>query len=240
MVSATPASITITPVIGLPEVKEGDDLAAMISEAATARGTAMQDGDVVVVAQKVVSKSEGRVVNVDEDDPLAKKSVVIGEAARIVRRRGNLIIAETRHGFVCANAGVDSSNVSPGLVCLLPIDPDLSARRLMKGIERTAGVRVAVIVSDTFGRPWREGQTNVAIGLAGIHPLVDYRGQSDSFGRTLRSTAIAVADELAGAAELVMGKSGGVPVALIRGAELAPAPGRAAWLVRPAGEDLFR
>ena len=222
---------------GLPEVGRGDDLAGMIAGA-----TELQDGDVVVVTQKVVSKAEGAMVEVDPDDPRGHKQVVEDESVRVLRRRGDLVISETRHGFVCANAGVDLSNVERGRAALLPEDSDRSARRIRDGIRARAGVEVAVIVSDTFGRPWRRGVTDVAIGCAGIGAILDLRGTADALGREMQVTEVAVVDELASAAELVMGKSDGIPVAVVRGVD-------ASWLrtgsvrdevVRSPAEDLFR
>src|SRR5438445_1343264 len=177
------------------------------------------DGDVVVVTQKIVSKAEGRLVAVDPDDPLSHKAVVEAEAVRILRRRGDLIMSETKHGFICANAGVDLSNVERGYCALLPVDSDRSARRIRDGLKAKAGVTVGVVVSDTFGRTWRRGLTDVAIGTAGIAAIVDLRGATDTYGRTLQVTEVCVADEIAGAAELVMGKATGVPVAIVRGVD---------------------
>jgi coenzyme F420-0:L-glutamate ligase/coenzyme F420-1:gamma-L-glutamate ligase len=230
-------TISLIPIAGLPEVSPGDDLADMI--AATAELAA---GDVVVVTQKVVSKAEGRLVPVDPSDPLSHKVHVEAEAVRVLRRRGDLVMTETRHGFICANAGVDLSNVAQGWAALLPLDPDRSARWLRDGIRARTGMEVGVIVSDTFGRTWRRGVTDVAIGTAGVAGVVDLRGTTDSLGRELTVTEVCVADELAAAAELVMGKSAGIPVAIVRGVDPA-------WLressvkteiVRPYGEDLFR
>jgi coenzyme F420-0:L-glutamate ligase/coenzyme F420-1:gamma-L-glutamate ligase len=194
-----------------------------------------------VVTQKIVSKAEGRLVEIDPDDPLSHKALVEEEAVRIVRRRGDLIITETKHGFVCANSGIDLSNVERGYAALLPLDSDRSARRIRDIVRAKLGVTVGVIVSDTFGRPWRKGLTDVAIGVAGIAGVVDLRGTEDALGRVMQVTEVAVADELACAAELVMGKSTGVPVAIIRGADPM-------WfrdssmdeIVRPPSEDLFR
>ncbi|HZT65591.1 MAG TPA: coenzyme F420-0:L-glutamate ligase [Acidimicrobiales bacterium] len=230
-------SITVTPVTGLPEVRPGDVLAELIAGHAE-----LADGDVVVVTQKVVSKAEGRLVEVDPADPLSHKGVVGSESVRVLRRRGDLIVSETRHGFVCANAGVDLSNVERGYAALLPVDPDRSARRIRDGLRARTGLTVAVIVSDTFGRPWRRGLTDVAIGCAGIAAVVDLRGTPDTYGRELQVTEVCVADELAGAAELVMGKSAGVPVAVVRGVDPAwlGEGSVAAEVVRPWNEDLFR
>jgi coenzyme F420-0:L-glutamate ligase / coenzyme F420-1:gamma-L-glutamate ligase len=230
--------LEIRPVEGIPEVRRGDDLAGLIAEAAPG----LRDGDVVVVTQKVVSKAEGAMRAIDADDPRGHKAIVESESVRILRRRGDLIIAETRHGFVCANAGVDLSNVDAGWAALLPDDPDRSARRLRDGLRARLDVDVAVIVSDTFGRPWRRGLTDVAIGCAGIRAIVDLRGTEDSRGRELQVTEVCVVDELAAAAELVMGKATGVAAAVVRGVDPA-------WLgkgevrrevVRPPAEDLFR
>jgi coenzyme F420-0:L-glutamate ligase/coenzyme F420-1:gamma-L-glutamate ligase len=240
---------------GIPEVVEGDDLAHLILTAAERGGLDLQTGDVLVVAQKVVSKAEGRVVSLRETIPsgLAREfgetwgkdsrfvEVVLRESRRIVRMDRGVIITETPHGFVCANAGVDASNV-PGedRVSLLPVDPDGSAMRLRKGLEDRCGAPVAVIVSDTFGRPWREGLTNVAIGVAGLSPLLSYIGQQDPHGHTLRVTELAVADELAAAAGLLMGKLERIPAVIIRGYRFQEAEGRARSLVRSAERDLFR
>ena len=236
--SRPPITLAARALPDLPEITAGSDLAALIAGA----GIPMDDGDVVVVAQKVVSKAEGRLVEVDPRDPLSHKATVEKEAVRVLRRRGDLLVTETRHGFVCANAGVDLSNVPQGQATLLPVDPDRSARRIRDGLRARAGARVGVIVSDTFGRPWRRGLTDVAIGVAGIAAVVDLRGTSDSLGRPLQVTEVCVADELAAAAELVRGKSSGVPVTVIRGVERS-------WfreasvreeVVRPYEEDLFR
>jgi coenzyme F420-0:L-glutamate ligase/coenzyme F420-1:gamma-L-glutamate ligase len=227
---------------GLPEIGAGVDLAALIATAAAAQGTPLADGDVVVVTQKVVSKAEDRVVPVDPDDPSSHKPLVERESVRVLRRRGDLVISETAHGFVCANAGIDLSNVERGFAALLPVDSDRSARRIRDGLRGRAGVEVAVIVSDTFGRPWRRGVTDVAIGCAGVAGIVDLRGSTDALGRELQVTEVAVVDEVAAAAELVMGKALGVPVAVVRGIDPT-------WLgdgnvhdeiVRSPADDLFR
>jgi len=227
----------IVPVEGLPEVRPGDRIAALVAGCADLR-----DGDVVVVTQKVVSKAEGRMVAVDPGDPSARAAVVERESVRVLRRRGELVISETASGFVCANAGVDASNVPAGFVTLLPVDADRSARRIRAGLAHAPGVDVGVIVSDTFGRTWRNGVTDVAIGCAGIAAVVDLRGTTDALGRPLEVTEVAVADELAAAAELVMGKAAGVAAAVIRGVDPAwfrPSSVRAE-IVRPPGQDLFR
>src|SRR5215204_3211685 len=229
--------IEVLPVEGIAEVRPGDDLAGLLAEAAGD----MRDGDVVVVTQKVVSKAEAQLVPIDPNDPESKAKIVEAESVRILRRRGDLIISETRHGFVCANAGVDLSNVDAGWAALLPLDSDRSARRIRDALRATRGVDVGVVVSDTFGRPWRQGLTDVAIGVAGLAAVVDLRGTDDALGRELQVTEVAVADEVAAAAELVMGKSAGIPEAIVRG--LDPSWFResaATELVRPPGEDLFR
>ncbi|HEX2293350.1 MAG TPA: coenzyme F420-0:L-glutamate ligase [Gaiellaceae bacterium] len=237
--------IAVLPLEGLPEIEEGDDLAALLAEAA-ARAGGFEPGDVLVVAQKAVSKAEGRVVSLADVEPSPEAvrhagesdprqvEVILRESARVVRSRPPLVIAETRHGFVCASAGVDASNArGPGTVVLLPLDPDASAR----GLRDRLGV--AVIVSDSFGRPFRRGTTDVAIGVAGLAPLSDLRGTRDPAGYELRTTQIAVADEIAGAAELVMGKTDGVPAAIVRGLTL-DGDGSARDLVMPPDRDLFR
>ena len=241
--------IEILPVGGLPEVRTGDDLAALIAAAVDLR-----DGDVVVVAQKVVSKAEGRLRDLASVTPTDRArelgeqllqdprvvQAVLDEAVRIVRAE-RVLIVETRQGYVCANAGVDHSNISePDTVSLLPVDPDASAARLRERLRELNGVEVGVVVADTFGRAWRMGIENVALGIAGLPALVDYRGQADDHGRELRATVVAVADELAAAAELVMGKTARVPVAVIRGYHAEGPAGTGTELIRPAEEDLFR
>lgn len=227
---------------GIGEIVPGDQLGDIIVEACCrAPNGPLMDDDVVVVTQKIVSKAEGRLIKIDPNNPLSHKQLVEDEAVRIVRRRGDLIITETKHGFVCANSGIDLSNVEHGYAALLPIDSDRSARRIRDIIATSLKVTVGVIVSDTFGRPWRKGLTDVAIGIAGIAGVVDLRGTPDSLGRIMQVTEVAVADELASTAELVMGKSSGIPVAIIRGIDEA-------WfrnssmseIVRPPQEDLFR
>ena len=230
----------------MPEIGRGDDLAGVICDAVTSSGEQLLLHDVVVVTQKVVSKAEGAMADVDPDDPLSHKPLVERESVRILRRRGELIISETRHGFVCANAGIDLSNVDRGRAALLPEDPDRSARRVRDGIRGRTGSAVGVIVSDTFGRPWRRGVTDVAIGSAGLRPVLDLRGTQDAYGRELQVTEVAVVDEIAGAADLVMGKATGVPVAIVRGVgpeAFLPDGERAGVLtdvVRSPAEDLFR
>ena len=228
---------------GIGEIKPGDQLADLIVDACRAEPNGpLRRGDVLVVTQKIVSKAEGRLVAIDPDDPLAHKALVVSEAVRIVRRRGDLIITETQHGFICANSGVDLSNVERGFAALLPLDSDRSARRIRDGLRARLGVEVGVIVSDTFGRPWRKGLTDVAIGSAGIAAVVDLRGVPDALGRIMQVTEIAVADEIASAAELAMGKSAGIPVAVVRGLPSAwqRESSVRAEIVRPANEDLFR
>ena len=241
--------IELHPVTGLPEIAPGDDLGALLTERAELR-----DGDILVVAQKVVSKAEGRLRDMREITPsgeaidLARRNgsdprqvqAVLDESVRLVRT-DRVIIAETRHGFVCANAGVDHSNVPGGeILCLLPLDPDASAAALRDRLLALTGRTLAVIVSDTFGRAWRNGIQNVALGVAGMPAVVDYRGRDDDFGRTMVGTVVAIADELAAAAELAMGKTDRVPAVIIRGYRAEGPPGTGRALVRPAEEDMFR
>ena len=234
-------TLTLIPVAGIPEVRAGDELADLVAAAASAQDTAVANGDCLVITQKVVSKAEDRLVAIDPTDPAARARLIEAESVRILRRRDELVIAETRHGFVCANAGVDLSNVPDGVAALLPIDADRSARHIRDAFRARHDVDVAVIVSDTFGRAWRLGLTDVAIGVAGIAAVVDLRGTADAAGRELQVTEVAIADEIAGAAELVMGKSAGIPAAIVRGLDPAwTGDGRAHDLVRPPSEDLFR
>jgi coenzyme F420-0:L-glutamate ligase/coenzyme F420-1:gamma-L-glutamate ligase len=245
-------TVSVIPLEGLPELVEGEDLGRLLHAAAGAAG-GLQDGDVVVVAQKAVSKVEGRVVRLADVEPSARAmelagedgdarraEVILRESREVVRSRPPLVIAETRHGFVCASAGVDASN-TPGedILVLLPVDPDASARRLRTRLSELSGVDVGVVVSDSFGRAWRQGTTDVALGVAGIVPLRDLRGTTDASGHLLESTQIAVADEIAGAAELVLGKARRVPAAIVRGVD-ARGDGSAAELVMPRERDLFR
>lgn len=263
------AAFHVFAVPGIPDVEPGDDVGALIADAVARAGDTIEPGDVVVVAQKIVSKAEGAVVRLDEVPPSARASewaaawgkdprvveVVLRESRRIVRMERGILIAETLHGFICANAGVDASNVDRGFVTVLPRDPDQSAAGIRVRIASTVRLKpdttgasidtiddanIGVIVSDTFGRPWREGVVNVALGVAGLRPLVDYRGCRDPYGRELTSTVIAVADELASAAELVMRKTARLPVAIVRGAGEWLGEGNGAELLRAAAQDLFR
>lgn len=242
----TDQGLRIFGVEGIGEIARGSDLTGITLEALDAMGEALVERDVVVVTQKVVSKAEGAMAEVDPTDPLSHKPVVEREAVRVLRRRGDLLLTETRHGFVCANAGVDLSNVERGSVALLPRDPDRSARRMRDGLRARLGVDVGVVISDTFGRPWRRGVTDVAIGCAGLRAIVDLRGTDDALGRELQVTEVAIADEVAAAADLVMGKSAGVPVAVVRGlgshnfAQRDEHVGVVTDLVRHHSEDLFR
>jgi len=246
--------ISIFGVKGLPMVRQGDDLAELIVEALRRQGESLRDSDVLVVTQKIVSKVEGRRVRLDEVEPssFAKHigetmekdprlaEVVLRETSRIIGMKRRALIVETRHGHVCANAGVDFSNVEDGYITLLPLDPDASAREIRERLGEITGVKPAVIITDTWGRAWRLGQVDFAIGVAGMSPFRDYRGEQDMVGHTLHVTNIAVVDELAAAAELVKGKSTGVPVVVIRGYDYPEGDGRAMDLVRPLEEDLFR
>jgi len=238
--------LTIFPVRGLPELREGDDLARLITERAE-----LEDGDVLVVAQKAISKIEGRVVQLDDVEPSARArelagdgdprriEVILSEAKRILRALGSLLITETHHGYICASSGVDSSNApGPGTVVLLPVDPDASAAELRARLRELTGRNVGIVVSDSFGRPWRQGTTDVAIGAAGVEVLRDLKGARDPNGYELRSTVIAIADEIAGAAELVMGKLDRAPVAILRGLD-SGGDGQARDLVMPAERNLF-
>jgi coenzyme F420-0:L-glutamate ligase/coenzyme F420-1:gamma-L-glutamate ligase len=239
---------------GLPEIELDDDVAALVATAVAQSEKTIEAGDVFVVAQKIVSKAEGAIVRLDDVNPSPRAEqwareyakdariveVVLRESRRIVRMERGIIIAETHHGFVCANAGVDASNVPRGLVTILPRDADASAARIRETLVAAFGCPVGVIVSDTFGRPWREGVVNVALGVAGLRPLLDYRGCSDAYGRRLESTVMAVADELASAAELVMRKTTGTPVAIVRGAGEWIGEGTGRMLLRNPQLDLFK
>ncbi|MBS7645448.1 MAG: coenzyme F420-0:L-glutamate ligase [Candidatus Bathyarchaeia archaeon] len=247
--------VTIIGLRGLPEIREGDELGRLIAEAALKQGLRIEDGDIVVITHKIVSKAEGRLIPLSEITPsdfayrIASVhgkdpryvEAVLREAKRIVRMKGPHLIVENRLGHICANAGLDRSNVDPQMAVMLPVDPDRSAARIREALEEACGAKVGVIITDTWGRPFRNGQVNVAIGVSGLKPLKSYIGKRDRFGNKLRSTVIAVADELASAAELVMGKVDGVPVALIKGYRYAYSPGRgdARMLIREPGKDLF-
>ena len=229
--------LEIIPLEGIPEISPGDDLVEIIGQLDT-----IQSGDILVVTQKIISKAENQMVDIDANDPLSHKPLVERESVRILRRRGDLIISQTKHGFVCANAGIDLSNVERGQAALLPDDSDRSARRLRDGLAGRFQLDVGIIISDTFGRPWRRGLTDVAIGSAGVLPILDLRGSPDAFGREMQVTEVALVDELASAAELVMGKSSGIPIAIVRGADMS-------WfgsgsvqdqIVRDPQDDLFR
>jgi coenzyme F420-0:L-glutamate ligase/coenzyme F420-1:gamma-L-glutamate ligase len=240
--TAAPRRIEVFGVTGMGEITPGSDLAALIVDAIDAGPDELADGDVVVVTQKVVSKAENQLVAIDPNDPDGHRPLVERESVRILRRRGMLVISETKHGFVCANAGIDLSNVERGTAALLPEDSDRSARRIRDALVHRFGVDVAVVVSDTFGRPWRRGVTDVAIGSAGLRPVVDLRGTTDALGRELMVTEVAVADEIASAAEMVMGKADGVPVAVVRGvpADWLGTGSIADDMIRPPSDDLFR
>lgn len=233
--------IAIFPVTGIGEVRPGDEIAQQVLAAAQAAGTPLEDRDCLVVTQKIVSKAEGRLVPLDHADRAARRRLVESESVRILRKRGDLVISETRHGFVCANAGVDLSNVEGGYAALLPIDPDRSAKHIRDALRARYDINVAVIVSDTFGRPWRNGLTDVAIGVCGIAAVLDLRDTHDALGQVLQVTEVALADEIASAAELVMGKADSVPAAIVRGLDgdwFRDSSARE--LIRPSSEDLFR
>ncbi len=248
-------AVRVIPVRRIGEVHPGTDLAAAIWTALRDQDERLEPGDVVVVTQKVVSKAEGRLVRLADVEPsvFARRyaqqwgkdpryvEIVLRESRRVVKMDRGVLVTETYHGFVCANAGVDESNVDGGeQVCLLPLDPDASAARLRAQLSRLAGVELAVVISDTFGRPWRNGLVNVAIGVAGLSPIQSYVGQTDPYGYVMQVSEIALADELASAAELVMGKIDQVPVALVRGVRYQAGPGSGRDLLRPAERDLFR
>ncbi|MEG3585860.1 MAG: coenzyme F420-0:L-glutamate ligase [Actinomycetota bacterium] len=231
------SKLEIIPIEGLPEISPGDDLIQIIGQDGR-----VTSGDILVITQKIISKAENQIVQVDPEDPLSHKPLVEEESVRILRRRGDLIISETKHGFVCANAGIDLSNVERGQAALLPEDSDRSARRIRDGLRGKFNLDVGIIISDTFGRPWRRGLTDVAIGSSGVLPILDLRGSPDAFGREMQVTEVALVDELSSAAELVMGKSSGIPIAIIRGADES-------WfglgsvkdqIIRDPKDDLFR
>ena len=234
-------NLEIIGIEGIGEISEGDSLAEIISAAAATQGSPLRADDCLVVTQKVVSKAEGRLVALDHDDTEGRLALIEAESHRILRRRDDLVISETKHGFICANAGIDLSNVDDGVVALLPKDGDTSAHRIRNAIRALAGIEIGVVISDTFGRAWRHGLTDVAIGVAGLAAILDLRGENDSRGRELRVTEVALADEVAGAAELVMGKALGIPAAIVRGLEAAWfVDGSVRDLIRPAHDDLFR
>jgi coenzyme F420-0:L-glutamate ligase/coenzyme F420-1:gamma-L-glutamate ligase len=250
------AHIEIIAIAGLPEVREGDNVAAMIYDALRKHDDSLRAGDVVVVAQKIVSKAEGAVIDLNTVMPSDRASelaetvlkdprlveIILQQSAQVIRAVPGVLITETIHGLVCANSGVDSSNsAEDDQVIILPPDPDGSARTLRTALESRSGVEIGVIVSDSFGRPWREGSTNVAVGIAGLQPLEDARGQGDDHGRVLHATVVAVADELASAAQLVMGEFGGVPAAIVRGAPITMSDNVSANALQRSPEaDLFR
>lgn len=250
-----PSEVRVIGLDGIPEIVPGDDLIGMIGDALERAGLTIEDGDVLVVTQKVVSKAEGRLLQLEGIEPSALAvtfgeqwekdprgvEAVLQEAQRVVRMERGILIVETKHGFVCANAGIDRSNVfGEEVVCLLPVDPDASAAQIRDGLTARFGAAPAVVISDSFGRPWRKGITNIAIGMAGMLPFADYRGITDPSGHDLRITVMAVADELAAAAELVHGKIDGRPVALIRGYDYPRGDGKATDMVLEAEKDLFR
>ena len=250
------SEIRVIGIEGMPEAVEGDDLAAQIMDACSVQGIEIEKGDILVVTQKIVSKAEGRVVRIDsvEPSPLAisiseghrrdprHTELILRESKRIVRMLDGVIISETHHGFNCANAGIDASNIQGSEeVCLLPVDPDASAREIVSTIRKRLGITVPVVISDTFGRPWRNGAVNVAIGVAGLNPMLSYVGEEDSFGNMMYTTTIAVADEIAAAAELVTGKVLAIPVALIKGYGYEPMDDASHdSLIRSPDKDLFR
>ena len=247
--------LEIIGVEGLGEIESGDPLGRLVVDACARLEVPLLDGDVLVLAQKIVSKSEGRTVDLrsvtpsdkalrlsvelDDKDPRLLELILL-ESRRIVAKGRSTIVVETHHGFVCANAGIDLSNIGVHRALLLPKDPDGSARRIREEVQRLTGTAVGVVITDTFGRPWRLGTTDVAIGVAGFGPLIDYRGQTDPYGYELKASVTAVADQIAGAAELVMGKTSHVPAAIVRGCELPQHDGSAQELIRPAADDLFR
>jgi coenzyme F420-0:L-glutamate ligase/coenzyme F420-1:gamma-L-glutamate ligase len=234
-------TLTIHPLGGIPEVSAGDDIAELLLVSLAAAELELEDGDIVVITHKIISKAEGAVVPLEgRDEDAAYRRIVHEQAIEVLRRRGDLVIARTSHGFICANAGVDRSNAAPGTAVLLPQDPDRSAHGIRMALESATGVPIAVVISDTFGRPWRRGVVDIAIGLSGLESLLDLKGTTDASGRMLAATEIALVDEIAAAADLVMGKADAVPAALVRGLSMPPGEGRATDLVRPASEDLFR
>lgn len=230
--------IQILPIPGIPEIEPGADLASVILTGLATAGIQLEPGDVLVVTHKIVSKAEGRII--DASDEQSYRRAVASEAKAILRRRGDLVITQTHHGFICANAGVDRSNVPGDRAVLLPVDPDRSAHTIRMRIKQALAIDIPVVISDTFGRPWRRGQTDIAIGISGLEAIADHRGRPDAEGRIMDATEVAVADEMAAAADLAMGKAERIPAAVIRGAAWAPGASRATDLVRPPDEDLFR
>ena len=234
------AELTIFAIEGIGEVVPGTDVATAIGDALDASGRSLVSGDLLAVTHKIVSKAEGRIVDLDDDGPDSHRHLVEAEATAVLRRRDQLVIAETRHGFICANAGVDRSNAGEARAILLPLDPDRSANRIRLRLRERFGVDIAVIITDTFGRAWRRGLTDVAIGVAGMAAIDDLRGQTDDFGKVLEVTEVATADEIAAAADLVIGKASRNPAAVVRGVSWTPATTGVTPLIRPAAEDLFR
>jgi coenzyme F420-0:L-glutamate ligase/coenzyme F420-1:gamma-L-glutamate ligase len=251
---SVPPRYEVIGVEGLPEIGRGEDLASLIARAAAAQGTSLEAGDLLVISQKIVSKAEGRTVRLSEITPspetvrMAEEigrdarliEVILRESRRIVRQDKGVLIVETQHGWICANAGVDQSNVDADTACLLPEDSDRSARELRDGLRALTGHDLGIIIADTFGRPWREGLTNIAIGVAGLEPIKSYLGEKDPAGHVLQATIIALADELAGAAEPVMGKLDRVPVAIVRGLNWQRGDSGSRALLRDPARDLFR
>jgi coenzyme F420-0:L-glutamate ligase/coenzyme F420-1:gamma-L-glutamate ligase len=231
-------NVQLIPIIGIGEIGAGDNVAGAILEAAASAILEFLDGDVLVVTHKIISKAEGKVIAITSERDYRR--LVESEAEAIIRRRGDLVITQTKHGFICANAGVDRSNVREDQALLLPDRPDRSAHMIRKHIEQATGVRLAVVVSDTFGRAWRRGLTDVAIGVSGMPAILDLRGTTDMYGRVLEVTEVATVDEIAAAADLVMGKASGIPAAIVRGVDWVHGEGQASDLVRTAHEDLFR
>jgi len=246
--------ISIYPITGIGEITEGARLGVAIAEALPKNALSLLKGDIIVVTSKAVSKAEGRLVKLEDVKPTSKAKrlaqrldkdprvveLILKESRKVLRVERGIIITRTKHGIICANSGVDQSNVPEGYAALLPVDPDRSAEEIAEQIEEKTGVKPAVIITDTYGRPWRKGQVQFAIGIYGLNPILDYRGKPDTYGKVLKVTEIAVADELASAAELVMGKTKRCPAALIRGYEYEEKFGKAKDLIRPLKEDLFK
>lgn len=230
--------VQVFPVSGIPEVEYGDDIVGLIHDGISQSGIELKAGDILVVTHKIVSKAEGRII--DASDEAAYRAAVEAEAVAIIRRRGDLVITQTRHGFICANAGVDRSNVTGERAVLLPIEPDRSAHGIRMRLMQLTSIDIPVIISDTFGRAWRRGQTDIAIGVSGISALDDHKGRPDANGRIMEATEIAIVDEIAAAADLAMGKSAQIPAAVVRGVDWPAGDGRATDLVRPPHEDMFR